>query len=406
MSLENLTRQFKSTAAHVLALSNDQRAAGTTIEAIKAEIEKLSEKLAAVAVGSGTSAAADAKKPDPMLQAFAVFARNGSSRPQNFHEFIKSGDGREVIENLGIQAAATTQSNPDGGFLSMPQVESRILEVARDYSPMRELATVQPISRGEWKVLVDPSVMEAKWAGETEERPETVAKKLAEITIPAEEIYANPMATATLIDNSMVNIANWFSDGASKAFALKEGTAFVSGDGIEKPRGFLTYPTASIDDFVRDFGSIQYVATGSTSPTNDQLAAAIVALSMKLRAPYRANAVWQMSRSVAAVVRQLKDANGLLLWATDSGRYVDGVPEKLLGFPVRLNEDFPQVGANSFPIALGDWKSGYTIVNRKGVTILRDPYSNKPYVGFYTTKRVGGGMVNYNAIKLLKIAAS
>lgn len=374
------------------------------VTGIKAEIDRLNEKLASLQAGPGGGANVTGQ-PDPMLKAFAAFARHGASHPRNFSDFLISEEGREVAAQLGVQAAMTTQSNPDGGYLEVPQLEKQILDVARDYSPLRTLATVQPISSGSYKILVDPSLMEAQWVSETGARPQTAGKKLNEITIPAEEIYANPHASQTLIEDSFVDIAGWFSAGVSNAFALKEGAAFAAGDGVGKPRGFLTYPTEAADDFARSsFATIQHVAAGSTTPSNDQLAAAIASLSMKLRAPYRAKAVWQMSRSTASTVRQLKDSTGLLLWATD-GRFVDGVPEKLLGFPVKLNEDMPAIAANSYPIALGDFR-GYTIVDRKGVNVLRDPYSNKPFVGFYTTKRVGGAVTDYNAVKLLKIAAS
>jgi HK97 family phage major capsid protein len=390
--------QLAEHAALVRALVGD-------VTDIKAEIDKINVLVGSLKAGPGPGGDnARAAKPDPMMQAFAVFARTGSGHPRHFNEFIASAEGQEVAQRFGVQAAATTQSNPDGGYTVLPQIEQTIRDVARDYSPMRRLAKVQPITKGSYQIIVDPSLMEAQWVGETSARPETAGKKVQAITIPAEEIYANPHASQTLIDDSFVDIGLWFETAAANAFAITEGKAFASGDGKLKPRGFLTYPTDTADDFVREWGKLQYIAAGSATPSSAQLADALIALSMKLRVPYRPNAVWQMNRDTARVVRQLKDQNGLLLWSND-GRFVEGVQNLLLGFPVDLNEDMPGIGANAFPIALGDWR-GYTIVDRRGVNVLRDPFTNKPLVGFYTTKRVGGAVVDYNSIKLLKIAAS
>jgi HK97 family phage major capsid protein len=377
---------------------------------IKAEIDKLNERLAAIQAGPATAGGGvddgEPRKPSPMLGMLDAYARSTQSQ-KSFQQYFSHPDGREVAEKLGIKAAMTTQSDPDGGYLAVPEVDATILRIARDQSPLRQLATVRTLTNsGSFEMLTDPSLVTSNWVGETEARPETQGPKLAKLRIPLGELYACPFATSTRLDDSAFDIAGWLGESVAISFAIKEGNAFVSGDGIkDKPRGFLTYATDATADFVRDYGKLQYIAAGSATPSSSQLADALLAMSMVLRSIYRPNARWLMSRDTARVIRQLKDSNGLLLWASD-GRFVEGVQNLLLGFPVEYCEDLPAIAANAYPVALADWKAGYTIVDRPGIKVLRDPFTSKPYVAFYTTKRVGGSVKDFNAIKLLKIAAS
>lgn len=236
--------------------------------------------------------------------------------------------------------------------------------------------------------------------------PTTDTSKLVKVSIPVAEIYAAPAMTQSLADDSFIDLGAWLTESVNIAFASKEGTAFVSGDGVLKPRGFLTYDLDNADDFTRTWGKLQYVATGATSPSAVQLADAIVALSVKLRAPYRASATWLMNRDTMRIVRQLKDTSfGLLLWSTD-GRIVDGIPDRLLGFPVAVCEDMPSAGASALPIEFGDFQQGYQIVDRLGVRILRDPFTARPFIIMYCTKRVGGDVTDGNAIKLLRYSTN
>ena len=208
-----------------------------------------------------------------------------------------------------------------------------------------------------------------------------------------------------MLDDAFFDVETWLAEELSEEFAEKEGTAFVLGDGVSKPKGFRTYPTEATADSSRDFGTLQYVPTGVADgfPATDK-ADILIDLTTTLRAPYRKGAVWLMNSSSLAVVRKFKDSNGDYIWRAG---LIEGQPSLLLGYPVYEVEDMPSIGAGSFPIAFGNFKRGYTITDHvKGVRLLRDPYTNKPYVHFYTTKRVGGGIVNSQAIKLLKIATS
>jgi HK97 family phage major capsid protein len=240
------------------------------------------------------------------------------------------------------------------------------------------------------------------WVGETAARPETTAPTLAEMQFPAMELYAMPAATQTLLEDAAVSIDQWIAEEVQAAFAEQEGTAFVTGDGTNKPRGFLDY--TKVADASWSWGNLGYVATGAAGafPASNP-SDVLIDLVYSLKAGYRQNANWVMNRKTQAEVRKLKDADGNYLWqpaATADGR------ASLIGFPVTEAEDMPDIGADAFAVAFGDFRRGYLIVDRIGVRILRDPYSAKPYVLFYTTKRVGGGVQDFDAIKLLKFGES
>ena len=393
MNLEVLSKQIGDQTGQVLALSGDVRKQTERLVEVENEIDKISDKMAAMAV-NGRGPAQQA--PGIAHKALGEFARSGTNG--GFAEYVTS--------RPDVKAAMSVSSDPDGGYTVAPEIETTVKSLARDISPLFDLANVKETTRGSYKWVVDDSLLASGWVGESEARPETAGAKLRERTITCGEIYANPAATQTLLDDSSQNVAAWLTDKAGTSFATKQGAAFVSGDGIKnKPRGFLTYPTDPADDFTRAYGVIQYVAAGSATPSATQLSDALIALSMKLRVPYRTNAKWIMARDTARIVRQLRDSNQLLLWAGD-GRLVDGVPGQLLGFDVALCEDMPAIGANAYPIAFGDWKQGYIVLDRVGIRVLADPYTNKPNVNFYCTKRISGDVDDFNAIKLLKIAAS
>jgi HK97 family phage major capsid protein len=224
------------------------------------------------------------------------------------------------------------------------------------------------------------------------------------LRIPAREIYANPAITQNLLDDSSIDLGAWIVDKVANRFARMEGAAFVDGDGVAKPRGYLSYPTASTGDSARPWGTLQYVPTGAAAAfASSNPGDALIDLVYSLKANFRPNAVWQMNRKTASIVRKFKDGQGNYLW---SESIVAGQPSLLLGHPVDFNEEMPDLGANEFPVAFGDFGSGYTVVDRIGLRVLRDPYTAKPYVHFYTYKRVGGDVNNFEAIKLLKCATS
>jgi HK97 family phage major capsid protein len=309
-------------------------------------------------------------------------------------------------ESTGLRAleakALSAGSGPDGGFLVPATVEGEILSRLARLSPIRSIASVQTISGGVLKKPFSVTGPATGWVGEVAPRPQTDTPNLAELTFPAMELYAMPAATQTLLDDAVFDVEAWLAGEVELAFASQEGTAFVTGDGVNKPRGFLTVPTIANNNW--QWGSLGHVATGAAgafpgaSPTDT-----LVDLVYALRAGYRQNAVFVMNRRTQSVIRKFKDASGNYLWAPPAGL---DQPATLMNFPVIEAEDMPDIAANSLSVAFGDFRRGYLVVDRAGVRVLRDPYSAKPYVLFYTTKRVGGGIQDFDAIKVLRFATA
>jgi HK97 family phage major capsid protein len=269
-------------------------------------------------------------------------------------------------------------------------------------SQLRSQSRVINISGTEYKKLVNMAGTGVGWVGEEEARPTTATPTLREIAITAMEIYANPASTQGALDDSAFDVEKWLADEVSIAFAEAEGAAFVNGSGVKKPRGILQYDTVANASYA--WGSLGYVATGAAadfaaSNKGDNL----IDLYYALKAGYRNGAVFLTSDAVMGTIRKFKDGQGNYLFSPPTG---PDMPPTLLGKPVVTDDNMPALGANAYPVAFGNFQRGYLIVDRTGVRILRDPFTNKPFVNFYTTKRVGGGVVNFEAIKLLKCATS
>jgi HK97 family phage major capsid protein len=317
-----------------------------------------------------------------------------------FDAYVRRG------ESAGLHAlelkALSVGSNPDGGYLMPPQIEREIGRRLGVISPIRALAGVREISATVYKKPFMTAGPAVGWIGETEARPQTATPTLTELTFPATELYAQPAATATLLEDAIVNIDEWLAGEVETAFAEQEGTAFVTGDGVGKPKGFLAYPTVANGSW--SFGNIGYVASGAAGafPASNP-SDVLIDLIYALRSGYRQNATFVMNRKTQSTVRKFKDSTGNYLWqppATADGR------ASLMGFPLMDVEDMPDLAANSLSIAFGDFRRGYLVVDRAGVRVTRDPFTAKPYVLFYTIKRVGGGVQDFDAIKLMKFAAS
>jgi HK97 family phage major capsid protein len=315
-----------------------------------------------------------------------------------FASYIRSGEvgGLKRLEGKALSAG----SGPDGGYLAPSTVEGEILRRLAAVSPIRALATVRTISSGTYKKAFSTTGPASGWVAEAAARPQTGSPTLAELSFPAMELYAMPAATQTLLDDAIVNIDQWIAEEVESAFAEQEGAAFVNGDGVDKPKGFLAYPTVA--DASWSWGNIGVLNTGvagafAASNPGDVL----VDLVYALKAGYRQNASFVMNRKTQGVIRKFKDANGNYLWQPPASA---GAPATLLGFPLVEAEDMPNLANNAISVAFGDFRRGYLVVDRAGVRILRDPYSAKPYVLFYTTKRVGGGVQDFAAIKGLKFA--
>ncbi|MHA6288264.1 phage major capsid protein [Maricaulis sp. CAU 1757] len=308
--------------------------------------------------------------------------------------YMRHGDTAELAE----AKSASAGSDADGGYVVPAETEARIDRMLAEVSPVRAIAQVRQTSSGLYRKPVSRGGAAAGWVGETAARPETATPTLDLLDFPVGELYAMPAATQHLLDDAMVDIDDWLAAEVRDVFAVQEGAAFINGSGIDQPRGLLDYPVAAAGS--EAFGQIGYVATGTSGGFDAaDPVDALIELVHAPKAGYRARGRFVMNRRTISQVRRFKDADGNYLWQpslTEAGA------STLLGYPVTEAEDMPDVAADSFAIAFGDFRQGYLIIDRQGVDVLRDPYSAKPYVLFYTTKRVGGGVQDFEAIKLLK----
>lgn len=319
---------------------------------------------------------------------------------QAFEQYIRRGDEAGLRE---IEAKAMSSgSGADGGYLVPDETDSAIGRRLSVVSPIRSIATVRQVSGAVLKKPFAISGMASGWVAETAARPQTNGAQLAELSFPTMELYAMPAATQALLDDAAVDIEAWISSEVDTVFAEQEGAAFVAGDGINKPKGLLAY--TSVADSAWSWGNLGYIATGAAGGFKATGASdTLIDTIYSLKAGHRQNANFVMNRKTQAEVRKLKDAEGRYLWQPPA---TAGEAASLVGFPVVEAEDMPDIAANAMAIAFGDFRAGYLVVDRTGVRVLRDPYSAKPYVLFYTTKRVGGGVQNFEAIKLVKFAVS
>ena len=317
-----------------------------------------------------------------------------------FEAYIRSGDDRH-LRALDTKAMSYG-SGQDGGYLVPDETEAEIGKRLAALSPIRSIASVRQVSSAVLKKPFAVSGPAVGWVGETAARPQTATPTLAELQFPTMELYAMPAATQTLLEDSVVDLDEWISSEVEAAFAEQEGTAFVKGDGVNKPRGFLDYVQVANTSWAWE--KIGYIATGKAAALPDSDPSDVLIDTIyALKAGYRQNANWVMNRNSQASIRKLKDADGNYLWQPPAA---PGQRAMLMGFPLVEAEDMPDGGADATPIAFGDFGRGYLVVDRTGVRVLRDPYSAKPYVLFYTTKRVGGGVQDFDAIKLLKYATA
>jgi HK97 family phage major capsid protein len=292
----------------------------------------------------------------------------------------------------------------DGGFALPKEIDAQIDALLKSASPIRAIANVVQVGSSGYRKLVTKGGVSSGWASEVGPRPTTSTPLFEEVVPSFGDLYANPSATQAMLDDAQFDVEAWLTDEIATEFAKAEGTAFVNGDGINKPKGFLTYQTASTPDATRNFGTLQYIASGATSDfisTNPQ--DKLVEIIHALRAPYRNGAVWVMNGATLARIRKFKTSDGAFVWQPG---LVSGQPDSLLGYPVVESEDMPDMAAGNLAIAFGNFKAGYLIAERSETNVLRDPYSNKPYVNFYASKRVGGTVSNSEAIKLMKVGVS
>jgi HK97 family phage major capsid protein len=313
-----------------------------------------------------------------------------------FDRFLRKG---EEIMSVDERKALSVGTDPDGGYVVNPDLSGRIVMKVFESSPMRAYASIQVISSDALEGLFDLDEAASGWVGETDSRTETNTPVLGKWRIPVHEVYAKPKATQKLLDDASINMEAWLASKVAEKFARDEANAFVVGNGSNKPRGFLTYASGTtLPGTIEQFPTGASAALASAPDGGDALINALYGLKQQ----YRANATWFMNRSTTRLVRRAKDSDGAYIW---SPGIQAGQPATLLGYPVAAFEDMPDPAASSLSIAVGDMREAYQIVDRLGIRTLRDPYSAKPYVEFYTTKRVGGDVVNFEAIKLIRLGA-
>ncbi|WP_417247692.1 phage major capsid protein [Celeribacter sp.] len=312
--------------------------------------------------------------------------------------YVRNGDD-DALRGLALEGKSmSTAVNGDGGYLVDPQTSETIQTVLKSTASIRSIANVVNVEATSYDVLIDTTDLGSGWVSETGSVAETATPTIDRISIPLYELSALPKASQRLLDDAAFDIEGWLAARIADKFAGAEASAFINGDGVDKPTGILAH--AQVDNDAWTWGSLGYVATG-TDGGFDALnpADAIVELVYALGAQYRANGTFVMNSKTAGQVRKLKDADGRFLW---SDGLAAGEPARLMGYPVLIAEDMPDIASDAAAIAFGDFNAGYTVAERPDVRILRDPFSAKPHVLFYATKRVGGDVSDFAAIKLLK----
>lgn len=352
----------------------------TELDGMKSAIDELSKKAARGGLGGNGSNTEQAEHK----QAFTKWMRKGVE------------DGLAELEAKALNLGA----NPDGGFAVPEELDRNIIQLERGTTPMRGICNVITVGNEEYKRLVNLGGAGSGWVGEADPRPGTGTPQLASVSPLFGEIYANPEATQKMLDDVFFNAEQWLADEVAMEFSEQENVAFTGGDGSKKPKGFLAYTTDAKADHARAFGTLQHILSGAAATITPD---ALIDLVYSLKTGYRRNASFVMNSLTIPLIRKLKDVDGNYLWrpGLDAAE-----PSTLMNKPIVENDDMPVVAANSLAIGFGDFKRGYTIADVRGIRVLRDPFTHKPYVGFYTTKRVGGGLMDSNAIKLLKIASA
>ena len=316
--------------------------------------------------------------------------------------YVRTGDD-DGLRGLSVEAKAmTTAVSADGGFLINPEMAERIQGVLRSSVSMRSISNVVNVDSASFDVVIDRTEMGAGWATEIAAMSETATPVLERISIKLNELAAMPKASQRLLDDAAFDVEGWLAERIANKFARSEAAAFVAGDGIDKPKGFLAYNKIANASWV--WGQLGYIATGNAGDfATTNASDSIVDLVYALGAEYRANGTFLMNSKTAGAVRKMKDADGRFMW---SDGLALGEPSRLMGYPVLVAEDMPDIAASAYAIAFGDFYAGYTVAERPDLRILRDPFSAKPNVLFYASKRVGGDVTDFNAIKLLKFAVS
>jgi len=361
-----------------------QDATETAVEALRGDVDEVKARLDRVSRAAAR----------PVIEGAAASA--ASIEVKGFVDgYLRMGREAEIKSLSGTAPA-------DGGYAVPREVDALIPARLRAISPIRAIAQVVQTGSAGYRKLVTTGGTASGWVSETGARVETATPAFAEIAPPAGELYANPAASQAMLDDAQFDIQSWLADEIAMEFARAEGAAFVNGTGINQPKGFLGAPNAATADAARPFGTLQFLASGNATGFDTAPELKLIDLVHALKSGHRQGASWVMNAKTLAVVRKLKATDGSFLWQPG---LVEGQPNRLLGYPVIEAEDMPDIAANALPIAFGNFRAGYLIAERSATSILRDPFTNKPFVHFYATKRIGGQVLDSDAIKLLKISA-
>lgn len=309
-----------------------------------------------------------------------------------------------IRKGASLELKSLSGTTPgDGGYAIPREIDATVDALLKGFSPIRAIANVVQVGSSGYRKLVTQNGVASGWAADDAARPDTGNPLFNEVVPSFGDLYAKPSATQAMLDDVQFDVEAWLAGEIAAEFAKAEGSAFVNGTGINRPKGFLQAPTAVTSDAQRAFGTLQYVPTGTLGAFSANPQDKLVELVHALRAPYRQGAVWVMNSATLAAIRKFKTTDGAFIWQAG---LTQGQPDTLLGYPVIEAEDMPDIAGNSLSIAFGNFKSGYLIAERTETRILRDPYSNKPFVQFYATKRLGGCVSNSESIKLLKFSAT
>lgn len=371
------------------------------IDDAKAELTKQIEALEAKAnrlqLGASPEGAAEAKA----AAQFGELIGKGDYSAEELKQY-RADLGNYLRRNEVKATTMQVATDPSGGFWVTPDVNGRMVKKIYETTPMRQLANVVSIGTDRLEGPIDNGEGDAAWVSEMGTRNQTDMAQIGMWAIDVNELYAYPLVTQKLLEDAKIDIEAWIADKSVSKFSRKENAAFVNGDGVGKPKGFMAYPVAATADATRAWGTFQYVPGGHASLLNN--ADAIIDLIFELKAGYRQGAGFMAARRTLGGIRKLKDGQGNYLVDL---RLRDGaLVESIFGFGVTDGEDMPVVGANAVPLAYGDFAEAYTIVDRLGIGTVRDNITRPGFVKYHMRKRVGGGAVNFEALKFLKIATS
>ncbi len=373
--------------ADPLDASFDEAARVDEVSELRAELGVMRARMAAQVVAAARPALSGAK------------ADVSAERQAFVDSYLRKGAETGVeLKSLAISAGDT------GGYAVPREIDAVIDATLKTISPIRAIANVVRVGSSGYRKLVTTGGVASGWAAENATRTETDPPKFAEIAPPMGDLYANTAATQAMLDDSAFDVEEWLATEVATEFARAEGAAFVNGNGVNKPKGFLAGTITAEVDGARAFGTIQYLPSGAAgafpaSAPQDRL----IDLIQSLRSPYRQGASFVMNSATLTSIRKFKTADGAFLWQPG---LIEGRPDTLLGYPIIEAEDMPDIAANAYAIAFGNFRAGYLIAERTETQILRDPFTNKPFVHFYAAKRIGGAVANSEAIKLMKFSVS